>query len=930
MIGTSRWREVDRIFEAALDLPPAQRPAWLDEACAGQPELRLAVERLLAADARRSSLLDQQPGEIVASELADGPGEGDHLGPYRLLRPLGRGGMGTVYLATRDDDPDERQVAVKILHAGLEGTQLRFRFLAERQILAQLDHPGIARLYTVGSTDDGRPYLVMERIEGEPLDVYCDRHRLTVDQRLALFRKICAAVEHAHRHLLVHRDLKPANILVTPEGEPKLLDFGIAKQLAPAKTAPRTRTGLRVMTPNYASPEQVKGEAVTTASDVYSLGVLLCELLCGRGPYPVPRDAPTYETERAICELEPERPGEALFRAAGPAPGALAAARGSRPGALRRRLAGDLDNIVLKALRKEPAQRYDSVSRLSSDLERHLRNQPVSARPDTWGYRTRKLLRRHRAAAALTAAVLFLLIGLASSRLAQKRQIARQRDKAQLALSFLVNTFKQADPHHLRGERLTAREVLDQGAERVSRELSRQPDVQASVMDAIGEVNLSLGRNGQAAPMLEGALDLRRRTFGPHSLDVARSLRHLADLRVQQSDFTGAETLLRQALTIERHHPGHSVEVASTLNQLGETVLLKGDFRSAEPFHRQALAIARHSEGARGPTVAEALLDLAQCRDQGGDYPAAETLYQQGLALEKQLLGERNPTFAKFQTAYGSVLMNEGKFKPAEAVFRRSLAIQRQALGEDHPEVAQLLNNLAESRHGQGDLQGAETLYRQALSGLRKSYGEMSGPVGDTLANLGTILEIEGRSAEAIPVHEEALSIRRRIRGDRHQVVGHSLLCLARARLALGQLDAALPLARQSLSIIQATLGPEHPLTGRPSEVVGLVLQKQGKASAAEPYLRRAVELLSRSVPPGHPKLASTRVELADCLTRLGRLSEAESLLRQAEPVLASQMGPDAEPVRKINASLVKIERRRKTLKVASAAPAPIAGPRSE
>jgi serine/threonine protein kinase/Flp pilus assembly protein TadD len=915
MIGTGRWREVDRIFAAALDLPPGQRPAWLDEACEGSPQLRQAVERLLAADARRNSFLDQQPGEILTSALAGEAEDGERLGPYRLLRPLGHGGMGTVYLAVRDDTQENRQVAVKILHSGLENTALRHRFLAERQILARLDHPGIARLYTVGATEDGRPYLVMERIEGEPVDAYCDRHRLTVGQRLALFRKICAAVEHAHRHLLVHRDLKPANILVTPEGEPKLLDFGIAKQLAPAaaESGPRTRTGLRVMTPSYASPEQVRGEAITTASDVYSLGVLLYELLCGRGPYSVAEGAPLYEIERAICEREPERPSEALPRAGAPPPETLAAARGSRPAALRRRLAGDLDTIVLKALRKEPAERYESVSRLSSDLELYLQNLPVSARPDTWGYRARKLLRRHRGAAAAAAVVLLLAAGLVASLLIQSRRLARERDKARHTLSFLVDTFKEADPRHLRGERLTAREVLEQGAVRVSRELAGQPEVQAAVMDAIGEVSLGLGRNDQAAPMLEKALELRRHTLDPSSLDVAQSLRHLAALRMEQSDFAGAETLLRQALAIERRRLGDSsAEVASTLNQLGQAIARKGDFRGAEPLHRQALAIARRAEGPRGPTVAESLIHLARRRDESGDYPASEALYIQGLALEKQILGEGNPTFAQHQVDYVSLLSNQGKFKEAEVVLRRSLAVQRQTFGDDHPAVAQLLNDLAVVRHGQGDFQGAEALYRQALVGLRKSYGERSDGVGDTLGNLGAVLEGEGRFAEAIPVHEEALAIRRSLHGERHQVVAHSLLHLAQSKRQLGQLDAALPLARQSLSILQATLGPEHPLVAYPSEAVGLTLRDQGKAAEAEPHLRRAVELLSRSVPPGHPQLAKAKVELAKCLVDLDRLPEAEKLLRQAEPVLAAQMGPDAEPVRKIRAALAEIERRQR------------------
>jgi serine/threonine-protein kinase len=916
MNDAEQWREIDRLFAAALDLPPDRRAPWLDAACEGRPELRRQVQRLLAADARESPFLDRPPGEILASALTGELAAGERLGPYRLLRPLGRGGMGTVYLAAGDDAQDERLVAVKILHSGLESTLLRRRFLAERQILARLDHPGLARLYTVGSTEDGRPYLVMERIDGEPVDVYCDRHRLTIDRRLELFRLICAAVEHAHQHLLVHRDLKPANILVTAEGAPKLLDFGIAKQLAATpETDSRTRTGLRVMTPSYASPEQVKGEAVTTVSDVYSLGVLLYELLCGRSPYPLPEDAPLYEIERFICEGEPEKPSGALLRAGGPPAGTLAALRGTSPAGLRRRLAGDLDNIVLKALRKDPAQRYESVSRLSLDLERHLQSLPVSARPDTWGYRARTFLRRYRTAAAVAAVVLLLAAGLVASLLIQSRRIVRERDKTRQTLSFLVDTFKEADPHHLRGERLTAREILDQGADRVSRELADQPDVQSAVMDAIGEVSLGLGRNDQAAPMLEKALALRRRALGPGSLDVAQSLRHLAELRMEQSDYAGAERLLRQALDIERRRLGESsAEVAGTLNQLGQAIARRGDFRSAEPLHRQALAIARRAEGPRGPTVAESLLHLARRRDESGDYPAAEALYQQGLALEKQLLGEQSPVYARYQADYVYVLGNQGKFKQAEAVLRRSLAVQRQALGDGHPAVAQLLNDLAVTRQGQGDLQGAEALYRQALAGLRTGYGESSALVGDTLGNLGAVLESERRFAEAIPLHEEALAVRRRIYGDHDQRVAHSLLHLAKARRELGQLDAALPLARQSMAILQDTLGPGHPLTAYPSEALGLILRDQGKPAEAEPLLRRGVELLSRSVPPGHPQVALARVELARCLTDLGRLTEAENLLREAEPVLAAQMGPGSGPVRAVAAALADIERRRKAL----------------
>lgn len=395
MNDAERWGEVDRIFEAVLDRSPGERTVFLRAFCAGDPALYREVERLLAADAWESVFLDR-PADEVSGLMAGEREEQQRLGPYRLLRAIGCGGMGTVFLAMRDDEQYERLVAVKILRSGLEDTDLRRRFLAERQILARLEHPNIARLYDGGSTEDGRPYLVMELIQGLPIDEYCDRHRQTVEQRLALFLRICSAVQYTHQNLLVHRDIKPANILVTPQGEPKLLDFGIAKLLEPAATADSlTRTGIRVMTPSYASPEQMKGEAITTASDVYSLGVLLYELLAGRSPYRV---------EEGV-----EKPSRALSRSGKPLPEEIAAARGSRPVALRRRLAGDLDTIVLTALRTEPARRYESVARLSSDLERHLQDLPISARPNTLGYRMRKFVRRHRA--ALVAASFFVQDG---------------------------------------------------------------------------------------------------------------------------------------------------------------------------------------------------------------------------------------------------------------------------------------------------------------------------------------------------------------------------------------------------------------------------------------------------------------------------------------------------------------------------------------
>jgi serine/threonine-protein kinase len=899
-----RWREVDRLFAAALDWPPEERAASLEKACQGDPELRAEVERLLNVDERLGGFLEQPavpPWGVAGESDENGP-----LGPYRLLRRLGSGGSGTVYLARRDDEQYNRLVAIKILRSGLEGTEIYHRFLAERQILARLEHPNIARLYDGGSTPDGRPYLVMELVEGLPVDVYCDRHRLSIDRRLELFRRICGAIQYAHQNLLVHRDIKPLNILVTADGEPKLLDFGIAKQLAAEgeESGAQTRTGLRLMTPSFASPEQVRGEAVTTASDVYSLGVLLYELLVGRSPYRLTTGLP-HEIETAICEQEPERPSQALARAPGVEPevpaGEVAAARDTRVPALVRRLAGDLDNIVLKALRKEAPRRYASAAALSQDVENHLLNLPVAARPDTLAYRTRTFVRRHRAAVLAAAAVLALVVGFLVSLVLQGRQLARERDKANYALSFLVDTFQQADPFHTRGERLTARDILDRGAGRVSRELAGQPDVQAALMDAIGRVDLGLGRIDRAAPLLEGALAVRQRTQGG-SLEMAQSLDHVAAVRLQRSDFKGSEQLLRQSLALKRRLPGdNAVEVARTLNQLGDTVARRGggDPKAAEPLHRQALAVARRAEGREGPTVSASLIALASRVNEQGDYPSAEKLLQQGLAMETRLLGEENADVIRHQQDLAELLVNQGKFREAEAVIRHALDVERRILGEGHPDLGELYGDLAGTLLGQKRYPEAETLYQKALPAIRSAFGDADFRVADALGDLGATFMGEGRYGEAVAVHQQALEIRRRVYGDHSPKLAQSYLHLAEARRRLGQAGVALPLARQSLAILQETLGPEHPYTAYSHQAIGLALRDQGKPAESEPHLRRALTLLAKSVPPGHPQLALGKVELAACLVDLGRLDEAEALLREALPQLQAVFGPGAPPVKR-------------------------------
>ncbi|NBC18727.1 MAG: protein kinase, partial [Bacteroidetes bacterium] len=575
-MDSTRWRHLKALFEAALDRPPEERTSFLDEACAGDEELRQELESLLMA-AAGSGPFDALADEFVSPLLADLEDdadllmptlEGRRVGPYEIARRIGQGGMGAVYLAERADGQFEQQVALKLVRHGLHGTEGARRFLAERQILARLQHPHIARLLDGGITEDGQPYFAMEYVDGLPLDAYCDEHELGIETRLRLFQTVCDAVHYAHQNLIVHRDLKPSNILVTedPGSGPgqapqvKLLDFGIAKLIDVEDEGDLlTRTGMPVLTPAYASPEQVRCQPITTASDVYTLGVVLFELLTGQRPYDVQGRSPS-EVEEMVCETEPPAPSAIVTR---PAPGSASDAPPTRtsgsPEVLRRRLAGDLDTIILKAMQKEPGRRYASAEALRDDLQRHLDGLPVTARPSTLGYRARTFVRRHRtgvtAAALVALAVLAGIVGTVwQARVAaQERDAARQEAaKAERVASFLIDVFETPDPSEARGDTITAREILDRGARRVRTELAAEPAVQAQMMDVIGRVYQNLGLYDRAGALLDEALTLRRTTPDVAPGDLAASLHHKAVLLHARGAYDAADSLYQRALQMRR------------------------------------------------------------------------------------------------------------------------------------------------------------------------------------------------------------------------------------------------------------------------------------------------------------------------------------------------------------------------------------------
>ena len=792
------------------------------------------------------------------------------IGPYELLAELGRGGMGVVYLASRADEQYRKQVALKLIKAGADRDEVVLRFRRERQILAGLEHPNIARLLDGGTTPEGLPYFVMEYVEGRRIDAYCQDHGLQTLERLQLFRGVCSAIEYAHRNLIVHRDLKPGNVLVTREGVPKLLDFGIAKLVGPGPAAETaTATGL-AMTPAYASPEQVRGEAVTTASDVYSLGVVLYELLTGQLPYRLEASSP-LALMRAVCEEEPEKPSTAVGRTLVLERTVTALAegaprRGETPKRLRSRLKGDLDTIVLKALRKEPSQRYSSVEALSEDLRRYCEGLPIGARNPTLAYRTRKFVRRHWAGVASGVLAATLLALFVASHLAQAARIRKERDKAAQVAAFLEDLFKVSDPGEARGNSITAREILDVGAERIRGGLRQDPEVRASLLDTIGNVYKRLGLYGRAEALLREALASRRQLLGEHP------------------------------------------DVASSLHGLATVLYYEGRYEESEALFREALAMRRKLLGDEHPDVAKTLNNLANVAWERGDFDAAESLYREGLALRRRLFGPDDPEVASSLHNLAIVLTDKGDYPQAEAIYRETLAIERKRLGEQHPDVVRSLHNLAVVLQAEGRLAEAEQLYQEALAGRRRVLGDRHPEVADSLAALAAV-RIEKEEPGAEPLVREALGIAEQAYGPRHVVVAGLLVNLGDAQRLAGKRADAEAAYRRSLAMYRELFPAGHPNTSDPLTQLGELLVATGRAAEAEPLLREAVTVRRGALPRTHPALAESESLLGACLAAQARYADAESLLLESYPRIRAARGAGSKATRDALGRLVDLYR---------------------
>ena len=815
------FRRAEEVFLRVIALPEAARAAAVDQACRADPALAHEVHALLDHASRIDGFLEQPAlvadlGVASREALAAEDLVGRLVGPYRLERCIGSGGMGTVYLGRRADAESSPRVAIKLVKRGMDSDEILRRFRAERQTLAALHHPNIALLLDGGVAGSGQPYLVMEYVEGEPIDRYCDRHRLTVEARLALFLAICDAVRHAHQNLVVHRDLKPANILVSREGVPKLVDFGIAKLITPGERPQVTIPQERRLTPEYASPEQVTGRPVTTSSDVYSLGVLLYELLSGHQPYRFPTRTRS-EIERVVAEDPSPMPSEAVTRVerddarAPVTPEEVARARSSRPDALARRLRGDLDTIVLMALRKEPERRYASVDHLADDLRRHLGGLPVSAHRDSFGYRFSKFARRHRAGTALGAALALLLAGAVAAVVWQARVSSRQRDEAvaardqaQETVGFLQRMLASVDPGQ-RGPAVTVREVLDAAAVRVEGELASQPLVQASLRSTIGRTYLSLGLHDASEVQLRRALDQRRALLGPRHHDVAESLCDLGELLYARRSLDEAQDVFDEALDVFREASGaRSADTAKTLSNLGAVQWAKGELEKAEQAQRQALAIRREVDGAGSLEFAVIQNNLCGVLLAQGRLDETEACLIEALDVQRAKLGTEHPLVAKSLDNLGVVLYRKGDLERAEGLYREALDLERKLLGDAHPDVAVTRKNLAVLYVDRGDLAAAEEQLRACLVARERCYPPADFRVFLTQIDLADVLARRGAWDAAEELVEQALASAR----SAQATYGKRSLALYRAAAVF---EAHGDAARSAALLEEARREPELP-----------------------------------------------------------------------------------------------------------------------
>ena len=955
MNATARWERLKLLFRQSQDVPEEGRRAWLIDACAGDQELLDELERLLASQRSPAGILVDDAQALIQRWLPDAESDvdlgGTSIGPYRLLRLIGEGGMGRVYLAERSDGAFEQTVAMKLVRGDHIAPGLHERFLRERQILARLQHPAIAQLRDGGFTADGAPYFTLEYVEGEPITRWCDLHMLGIAERVRLLLKVCAAVEYAHRNLVVHRDLKPSNILVAADGEPKLLDFGIAKVLAADDASGQTATQSRVMTREYAAPEQVLGEPITTATDVYALGVLLYVLLCGQMPYPRAMSG-QISWAKAILEETPAPLVQALDADGADAGAASrAGARATSPSALKRMLRGDLERVVQRALAKNPEMRYSSVGAFADDLRAWHDGRAIS--DGTRRYRLHKLLRRHwLPLGAGAAAILVALIGSAGiawearqRELEAERTLHEQRT-TKAVKEFLFSLFTAVDPREAKGKDIRARDLLDRGAQRLD-EVRDQPVLASELHSVLGRIYFQLGLYAQASALQQRAIDALK-SDGTQSLALAHVEIDRAETLLLAGDLKSAGAIASEAFAIvDAMPPTADIERVRALNALGKTSVMTGDYAQAKRHADAAISIAQKSE-LDDALMADTLKQAGNAAWGIKQMDQARKLYNEALAISERAQGADSPMVASLHENLAHVLSDQARYAQAAEEMQKALAISTKILGAQHPSVLTQRGYLGLYNFYLGNYATARSLLESVVAEQRAQAGAQSPVVALALANLGLVLAegtdldaaentfgealrideaTNGRDSEAAQIALGNLAYVHRLKGEldraqtellevqrneeKHGIDDDPELYyqLGEVQRLRGNAAQAVDLDRKALQFALAGPGESSDSAALAHDYLGLALRDAGDTAGAERELRAALASFAGYVPNAeHPRAATTRLELALLLaTRAESHEEAARLVADAAAIRERFLGQDDSRTRDAQAIAAKM-----------------------
>jgi len=879
-MDTDRWQRIQALFHQAVDLPEEDLPAFLKGAGNGEDSLIAEVRAMLEADSKGSSLLDRDMANVAHQMLtADSASPvAKQFGPYVVKELLGEGGMGVVYLAERKDLGN--QVALKILRDAWLSPARRERFASEQRMLAQLNHPSIARLYDADTLPDGTPWFVMEYVEGMPITDYCKKYNCSIERRLQLFRQVCEAVQYAHAHAVIHRDLKPSNIFVKPDGGVRLLDFGIAKQIEDLdSSADQTRTVMRMMTPAYASPEQIRGESVGVQTDVYSLGVILYELLADRLPFDFSNLAPV-EAATIIAGHEPGKPS----------------AKAESPSATVSKSAwADLDVLCLTAMHKDRQRRYRSAEALIRDVNHYLSNAPLEAQSDTLSYRTGKFIRRNRREVSAAVAIFILITGLSiffTWRLTKARNAAlAEAARTQRIQSFMTNLFEGGDETTGPADDMRVITLVDRGAQE-ARGLDGEPAVQAELYQTLGSIYQNLGKLDAAEKLISSSLEQRKKLFGQDSPEVAETLMQLSLLRDSQAQYDEAEQIAHQSLEMSKRHlsPDHP-QVAKATSTLGKILEDRGEYDKAIPVLEEAMRLQTKPDGPT-PELSGTLSELANCHFYAGHYDISNSLNLRALAMDRELYGDRHPHISDDLINLGAIQAEKSQYAQAEKYYRQGLDIIQSFYGKDHPETASALTMIARVLIPQNRLSEAETMLREALEIEERVYGKIHPRVASTLNEMGTIARQQGKFKDAEADYIRMADIYREVYKGKHYYIGIALANLGGVYGEQKRYARAEDLYRQALQMYAQTLPPDHQNVGITKVRLGRALLLEHRYSEAESETLAGYEILLKTNPDGH-WMKNAREDLAeeyDALKQPEKAAKFRAELETAENQPASMI----------------------------------------